>query len=120
MSIDKLSHEEKLGLVALLELVAMSDGTVSDGEIEQINLLVKQLGDDEYRSLLDEADNRFADVDDLKEFLKSFDRRDSQETIFGFVMEEAQKSPTVTNRHEIVDWLALTWDIAMRELENEE
>ncbi len=118
MTIDKLSHEEKLGLVALLELVAMSDGTVSDGEIEQINLLAKQLGDDEYRSLLDEADTRFAGVDGLKEFLKDINAPDSQEAIFGFVMEEAQKSPTIGARHGIIDWLASLWGIEIRELKD--
>jgi len=118
MTIDKLSHEQRLGLVALLELVAMSDGTVSDGEVAQINKVANELGDEAYRSLLDEADARFADTAALKDFLEAIHDRQSRETIYGFIMEEAMSSPTVVSRHEIIEWLASTWNIEARELES--
>lgn len=71
MTLDGLSHDEKLVLVALVEAVAMSNGIVSEGEIRGIGKIVEEIGEDDYRKLMDEADTKFDNLDDLKGSLSS-------------------------------------------------
>jgi len=111
MTLSGLSHDQKLGLVALLELFAMSDGVVTEGETKQINKIVEGLGDAEYRELMDEADRQFVDVDMLKSWLESINERGARELIYGLVMEEVMNSPATTPIPELLDWLKSEWDI---------
>jgi len=111
MTLSGLSHDQKLGLVALLELFAMSDGVVSEGETKQINKIVKGLGDEKYRKLIDEADSKFTDVDMLKSWLESIKERGARELIYGLVMEEVMNAPATTPSPELLDWLKAEWDI---------
>ena len=110
MTLSGLSHDQKLGLVALLELFAMSDGVVSESETKQINKIVEGLGDEEYRKLMDEADTQFADVDMLKSWLEAIKERGARELIYGLVMEEVMNAPTTVHT-ELLDWLKSEWNI---------
>jgi len=111
MTLSGLSHDQKLGLVALLELFAMSDGVVSESETKQINKIAEGLGDEEYRELMDEADTQFADVDMLKSWLGAIKERGARELIYGLVMEEVMSAPTTTQIPEMLDWLKDEWQI---------
>ena len=59
MELTGLTKKELLGLVALMEDVAMANGAVTDGERVRIDRIAEMLGDEEYRELLEEADERF-------------------------------------------------------------
>ncbi len=111
MTLTELSHEQKLALVALLELFTMADGTVSDGEVAQINRIADGLGDVAYRDLLDETEERFADVEMLKASLLAINERAARELIYGLVMEEVMNSPSTIPSPELLDWLKEKWEI---------
>jgi len=111
MTLTELSHEQKLALVALLELFTMADGTVSDGEVAQINRIADGLGDVAYRDLLDETEERFADVEMLKASLLAINERAARELIYGLVMEEVMHSPSTIPSPELLDWLKEKWEI---------
>ncbi len=111
MTLLQLDHEQKLALVAMLELFAMADGIVSDGEAAQINTIAEGLGDEAYRELLNEAEVRFADVDMLKSSLLTIKERGARELIYGLLMEEVMNSPAVGPSPELLDWLKDTWEI---------
>ncbi len=115
MTLSQLSHEQKLALVALLELLTMSDGTVSDGEADQINLIAEELGDEVYRELLNESETRFSDVDMLKESLTTIHERAARELIYGLLMEEVINAPSASHRPELLDWLKAEWAIEVNE-----
>ena len=115
MTLTGLSHEQKLALVALLELFAMSDGVVSEGEVKQINRIAEGLGDEEYRELMNEADTHFEDVEMLKESLLTIKERAARELIYGILMEEVMSAPTTAHSPELLDWLKSEWDIEVTE-----
>jgi hypothetical protein len=111
MTLEHLSHEQKLALVALLELFTMADGSVSDAEAVNINKIAEALGVDAYRELLDEVETRFADVEMLKASLLTIKERAARELIYGVAMEEVMSTPSATPSPEILDWLRTEWEI---------
>jgi hypothetical protein len=111
MTLLQLDHEQKLALVALMELFALADGSVSESEESQINQVADTLGDDAYRELLDEAESRFADIDMLKGLLLTIKERGARELIYGMVMEEVMSSPSPVQSPDLLDWLKDEWDI---------
>jgi len=112
MTISDLSHKQRIALVALMEAVAMADGSVTEGESSRIGAVAEALGDDEYRRLLNEADERFEDLDHLKQFLETIADRNARELIFGTIWEEAVADPTIVHREsELLQWLSGAWGV---------
>jgi hypothetical protein len=118
MELRDLSHEERLALVALLEVVLESDRAVSDGEVADIDRVVGELGRDEYQRLVLEVDRRFPTEDELKAFLPSITRQDARELIFGTVLDTAIEDSVDPRESEFLDWLATLWNVRV-ELEGE-
>ena len=114
MELKELTRDEQLALVALVEVVVSSDADVSDDEESFVVRLAATLGDDHYRALIDEADERFSDEAELKKFLATITRQEARELIYGTVLEAAL--PDVIDQHEssMLGWLASTWDITVQ------
>lgn len=112
MTIQDLTHEQKVALTALIEAVTIADGSVSEREEQKINRLAEEFGEEAFRALLDEAESRFETREDLCEFLEGFENRDACELIYGTVLDEVMNSPSTDGGPtEILDWLAVTWGI---------
>ena len=112
MELADLSHDQKIALVALMEAVAMSDTDVTEAEQREIGEVARALGDQEYRSLMEEADERFADLDSLKVFLQAVEDQEARELIYGTVWEEAIANPVLNPIESVLlDWLAREWDL---------
>jgi hypothetical protein len=114
MELQDLSHDERVALVALIEAVAASDAEVSDDEQDRIAEVAAAFGDDAYRALADEADERFADEEALKKLLSALRRQEARELIYGTALATAL--PDVIDRHEssLLDWLASEWKITVQ------
>jgi len=114
MELSDLTHDERLALVALVEVIVSSDVSVSDEEQEQIVHIADALGDDAYQTLADEADERFPDEASLKAFLIGLQRQEARELVYGTALEAAL--PDVIDRHEssLLGWLATAWKISVQ------
>jgi uncharacterized tellurite resistance protein B-like protein len=114
MELTDLSHEERLALVALLEAVVGSDAAVSDEEASRIASVAAAFGDEGFRALANEEDERFEDESALKTFLAALIRPEARELIYGTVLDAAL--PDVIDRHEssLLGWLATTWGITVQ------
>lgn len=114
MELKELTRDEQLALVALVEVVVTSDAEVSDDEESFVVRLAGTLGDDHYRALMDEADERFEDEAALKDFLTTITRQEARELVYGTVLEAAL--PDVIDQHEssLLGWLATTWKITVQ------
>lgn len=114
MELTDLTHDERLALVALVENVVASDVAVSDDEAAQIDHIAAAFGDDAYRALAKEADERFEDEAALKTFLTALLRPEARELIYGTVLDAAL--PDVIDRHEssLLGWLATAWGITVQ------
>jgi hypothetical protein len=111
MELRDLSHEERLALVALLEVVLESDRSVSDEEAADIDQVVGELGHEEYERLVVEVDQRFPTEDELKGFLPSITRQDARELIYGTVLDTAIEDAVDARESAILDWLSALWNV---------
>ena len=114
MELRDLSHEERLALVALLEVVLESDRAVSDGEVADIDQVVGELGREEYERLVVEVDQRFPTEDELKAFLPSITRQDARELIYGTVLDTAIEDAVDPRESELLEWLAALWNVRVQ------
>lgn len=113
MELQDLNREERLALVALLELVVESDQRAVDGEITEIDRVVEALGRAEYQSLVVEVDERFPTEEELKAFLPSIVRQEARELIYGTVLDTAIEDAVDVWESSMLDWLSRIWNVQM-------
>lgn len=114
MELNDLTREERIALVALLEVVVESDAVVSDEELDEMQHVVAALGDDAYREAVDEANRRFRDENELKAFLPAITRQEAREVIYGTVLEAAIPDAIGAHESAVLDWLGKEWRIGVR------
>ncbi len=121
MELADLNADERTALVGLMKQTVLSDGNVSEEELEYVEDLVEAFGDDGYQRTLDAFEKRFSDAESFKKFLVSVGagRQDARELIFGTVLETAGVEAIEGAEAELLDWLGKTWDIKI-EIEDEE
>ena len=118
MELEDLNQDERTALVGLMKLTVLSDGNVSEDELEYVEDLVDAFGEESYESTLDAFEKRFADGEAFKSFLAKIGRQDAREVIFGTVLEAAGSEAIEGREAELLDWLSKTWDIKI-EIEDE-
>lgn len=112
MTLNELTQEQKIALAAAVEAVAVIDGRVSEGEGRKIGKIADELGDEEYRTLLDEVESRFEDIDAVKGFLQGIEDQNARDLIYGTVLDEAMAEPSVdVSTSELLKWLADEWQV---------
>ena len=111
MELSELNQDERTALVGLMKVVVLSDGNVSEDEIEHVESLVDAFGEDEYQRTLDAFEKRFLDEAAFREFLRKVGRPDARELIFGTVLESAGEGALDDSETDLLDWLSKTWNI---------
>lgn len=114
LELKDLTDDERLALVALLEVVAEADQYVTDDEAQEVRRIVKLLGRKAYEAAAEEADRRFEDKAELRSFLPTIARKEARELIFETVLELALADAPVKAEAEVLDWLRDIWDIDVR------
>lgn len=113
MTINELSRDEKLALVALTEVAVISDRDITDKEVAQVENIVDELGEDLFQELAEEAESRFAERTDLKTFLATITNPDARELIYGTVLNENLANTIPHEQAEFMDWLGAIWDLSI-------
>ncbi|MEI6564307.1 MAG: hypothetical protein WCO42_08410 [bacterium] len=111
MTVNELSRDEKLALVALTEVAVISDRTITDNEVSQVEDIVDNLGEDLFHELAEEAESRFAERSALKTFLATITNPDSRDLIYGTVLNETLADTIPHEQAEFMDWLAGAWNL---------
>jgi hypothetical protein len=111
MELNELTQEERIALVALVELVVKS-GAVSDEEVEELQRIVASIGEDAYGEAADEVGKRFRDESELKAFLSTITRQEAREVIYEAVLEAAMPDAISARESELLEWLGTEWDVA--------
>ena len=114
MELSDLTRDERVALVALLELVVESDATASDDELKELQRVVDAVGEAAYAEAAVEADERFRDEADLKAFLPRITRQEARELIYGAVLETALPDAMGAHEATMLEWLGKEWGIAVR------
>jgi hypothetical protein len=120
MELPDLNQDERTALVGLLKLIVMSDGEVSEDELEHVETLVEAFGDDGYQRSLDTFEQRFSDEESFKKFLKTIGRQESRDLIFGTVLESAGEGALDGAETGLIDWLPQQWNVKIEIAEDPE
>ena len=120
MELSDLNQDERTALVGLLKLIVMSDGEVSEDELEHVETLVAAFGEDGYQRTLDAFEKRFQDEESFKKFLKTIGRQEARDLIFGTVLESAGEGVLDSAETGLIDWLAQTWNVKIEIAEDPE
>jgi hypothetical protein len=113
MELSDLNADERIALVGLMKAIVLSDGDVSDDEIEHVETLVEAFGEKEYERALDAFEQRFPDEDSFKKFLETIGRQDARELIFATVLEGADEGGLEGGETELLDWLSAAWNVTI-------
>ncbi len=113
MSLKDLSHDEQLAIVALTEVAVISDRTITDQEVEQIEQIADELGEETFHELAEEAEERFADRTALKDFLKTITDPNARELIVGTVLSETLADTLPHEQAQFIEWLAKEWNVTI-------
>lgn len=106
-----LTAEERLALVALVELAIGADARVSEAERERIANVVQAVGRPAYEKAVAEVDRRFTERETLRTFLATIERQGAREAIYETLLE-VSTADVIDNREvELLDWLARTWGV---------
>ena len=119
MELRDLNHDERLALVALLELVLESDRTAADGEVAEIDRVIDALGREEYQRLVTEVDRRFPTEVELQAFLPSIVRQDARDLIYGTALDTAIEDAVDMFESRLLDWLAKLWNVRVEFEDND-
>ena len=111
MNLSDLTLDEKTAFVALIERVAMGDRDISDTDQAAIDDVVAELGEDNYRLLMERVDELFKSNDDLKAFLKQIQRPEARELIYGTLLQEIIGDTTDHEESTFLEWLAKAWNV---------
>jgi hypothetical protein len=111
MELRDLNHDQRLGLVALIEAVVPADRRASDEEQDMLAEVVDELGDNDYRAVAAEVDKRFGDEAALKKFLEKLDGEEARELIYGTLLDLAMSDVVSGHEAALLTWLGRTWDL---------
>jgi hypothetical protein len=111
MELRDLNQDERTALVGLMKLIVMSDGDVSEDELEHVEELVDAFGQGEYERTLNAFEKRFNDEDSFKAFLRTIGRQDARELIFEKILEGAGEGAVEGDEADLLDWLSKTWNV---------
>jgi len=106
-----LNDNERLALVALIEAILESDAAVSDAELDQLDAVVDEIGDELYEDTAEAVSERFQSEESLREFLPEITRQDARELIYGTVLETALSDSLDSHEGGLLGWLAQIWGI---------
>jgi hypothetical protein len=109
-----LSADERLALVALIERVLLSERSGDDDEIEALDKVVAEIGEDVYASLVAGVDTEFEDDDRLEEFLETITNQDARELILGTVVELAITDGVRADEDDWIKWVSDAWHVPVR------
>ena len=111
MKLSELNADERTALVGLVKAVVLSDGQVSKDEIEEVQEIVDAFGEESYRHHLDAFESRFPDEPAFQRFLKTIERQDARELIYGTIMVGAAADAIEGHESELLSWLAQAWNV---------
>ncbi|MCU0241410.1 MAG: hypothetical protein MUF51_03190 [Vicinamibacteria bacterium] len=111
MEIKDLKPQEQAALVALLRFDVMLDGKLSDKEVDEIDLVADEMGEEAYRAAFDSAGQQASDIESLKELLKSVTNPEARELIFETLLEAALPTNAIAQENQLIDVLAELWGL---------
>jgi hypothetical protein len=111
MEFKDLNHNELVALVGLSGRIAMADYIVSEEEDKFIEIIVNEVGEENYRQAIDEYLNSAFTPESFRDYLLTIDNQEARELIFATVFEEAEIESVEENEYEVIQWLQDVWNL---------
>lgn len=111
MTLNELTHLEKLALVGLMEYVIMADNFLTDDEEDHIRAVTDEIGAEHYEDLIDEFDREYADEADFRSLLESIKQQETRELIYGCILDVTNATILMGRRSELLEWLVREWEL---------
>lgn len=114
MELQDLNTDERTALVGLIKAVVMSDGNVSEDELEEVEDIVDAFGEESYQQSLDAFEARFLDQASFQRFLRTITRQEARDLIYGNVLQAASADAIEGRESELLGWLADAWNVEVK------
>ena len=119
MELGDLTHGELVALLGLVQFIGEANRDVTDEESDAIAAIVVGVGEERYREIANEADERFVDEEALRNYLQTTGREEARELIYGHALEVAMGDTIQNSESDLLEWLAEQWDIEVEIAEGE-
>lgn len=113
MTLDDLSHPEQVVLLALVGLMARTDGSVSGDELELLEQIADQIGPESFDAARDEA-AALPDGPAILRAAASVERQEAREVIFELVYGIAIRDTIAPSEAALLNELATRWGLPER------
>jgi hypothetical protein len=113
MTLDALSQPEQVVLLALVGLMARIDGSVSQDELELLEQIADEIGDERFEAARDAA-AALADGDAILRAAASVERAEAREVIFELVYGIAIHDTIAQSEAALLNELAAAWGLPQR------
>ncbi len=111
MDLKDLNADERIALVALLEMIVAADQNVSYEEMAQIKRVMHGLGERAYREAVEAADARFDSDDAAYDGIASVERPEARELIYQTALEAAAAHGVAGRESELLTKLQRRWKL---------
>jgi hypothetical protein len=113
MTAAELDHRELVTLLATLGLMARLDGDASSEEVEFLDEIAADVGEERFSKAATEA-AQFADAEAIVRNAGQVSRPEARELIFSLLYEMALAESIVAREAELLDKLASIWGLPQR------
>jgi len=113
MTLDDLSQPEQVVLLALVGLMARMDGSVSQEELELLEQIADEIGEQRFEAARDAA-AALADSAAILQAAKGVERPEAREVIFELVYGIAVRDTIAESEAEMLNELAALWGLPQR------
>lgn len=109
MEYTDLTHDERLVLVALLELIIKADNNYSKEEAAESDRVAAAMGQADYQGALYEVRARLNTLEAVRGPALAIQRPEARELILTAVQDMAVVDEVAQEELKLVDWLATLW-----------
>lgn len=113
MTLDDLSQPEQVVLLALVGLMARMDGSVSQEELELLEQIADEIGEERFEAARDAA-AALADGRGILAAAAQIDRPEAREVVFELVYGVAITGTIADSEAELLNEIAKLWDLPQR------
>ena len=111
MTISEMTDDERHTFGALVRAMVGADGSTSLEESGDLHDTARQLGSDDFWSLIRDTAGTDHEAETIQARANSVVRREAQETIYGVLFSIARAGSIVGREAALLDRLATTWSI---------
>ncbi len=113
MTLDDLSQPEQVVLLALVGLMARMDGSVSQEELELLEQIADEIGEERFEAARDQA-AALADGSSILRAAASVERQEAREVVFELVYGMAIQGTIADSEAALLNELATLWQLPQR------